>query len=354
MQTAEQVNQIQKEGNIAVIDIGISTQQIVVLNPYKPKEPHSYQRLFFPLTKSIHGLDKHFKSLFRSYADYRIRKFIISISAAPVFSSAKDAVETILNIINQYISPQRILCFSNDSKFVSVNEAKTNPTSVVSTGWRSLGEVLGELVEKDALVIEFSTRTTQITPVKDGKIVSSSASNYDRVRNGELLFYGFLETNISHIQNKFEFNNEVFFLPYELHAKAADILLITEDIQPYQYICDTPDELFKTKEEAMNRLRKVFNITDPSYDEQKLKIIAEVLKTHLLDQIEIQIKTKLTEYNLQNVVITGLGASILSHHLKSKGLNAKIIESVNKLPNTEICPAYCIAYLYSKKLISNG
>ena len=111
MQSAEQVNQIQKEGNVAVIDIGISTQQIVVLNPYKPKEPHSYQRLFFPITKSMHDLDKHFKSLFRSYADYRIRKFIISISAAPVFSSAKDAVETILDIINQYISPPKNTLF---------------------------------------------------------------------------------------------------------------------------------------------------------------------------------------------------------------------------------------------------
>ena len=339
--------------NVAVLDFGLTTLRVIIMDPASPEEPLNFQSIYLPLKTKKEELEGVLKTLLRSYADYNIRKFIITTTGS-FFSSAKETVNFVIESVTKFIQSMSILCYTIDGEFVSIEDGIKNPEKVVSAGWKALGEGIWELVNKDALVVDFSTRTTSFIPIREGKILSDSSSDHDRMKNNEVLYYGLLETNAAFIEPKFKYKGDVFNLPFEPHAITADIFLVTDDLPQSDYIVDTPDKKAKFKEDAINRLRNMLCIVDACLEEEDLVSIAKQLKSHMLDEINDNIKKKLEEYNLNRVIITGIGSDILYQYLKNKMIYGELIQATDVIHTAEINPAYCIAYLYSKKMIVDG
>lgn len=339
--------------NIAVLDFGLTTHRIIIIDPAHPEEPLSFQKIYLPLRTRKEELEGILKTLLRSYADYHIRKFIITTSSS-FYSSAKETIDFVVQSVTKFIQSMNVLCYTIDGEFLPIEEATKSPEKIVSAGWKALGIGIWDLVGKDALIVDFSTRTTSFIPIKEGKILSNSASDYDRMKNNELLYYGLLETNAAFIEPKFEYKGDVFNLPSEPHAVTADVFLITNDLPQTDYIIDAPDKKAKFKEDAINRIRNMLCIVDACLVEEDLIEIAEQLKSQMLEEINSNIKRKLEEYNLNRVIITGSGSSVLYQYLKNKMIYGELIQANNIIKSAEINSAYCIAYLYAKKMIVDG
>ncbi|MHA2358008.1 MAG: hypothetical protein ACXABK_04485 [Candidatus Heimdallarchaeaceae archaeon] len=343
-----------KKQNIAILEFGVTTQKIVVLDPNHPEEPLRFERFFLPLNTKREELEGTLKTLLRSYADYNIRKFILSISSS-FFSSPKETVEYIIDSVTKFILPTNILVYTIDGNFITPEAALRVPHKIVSTGWRALGEGVWALVKKDALVIHFSSSDTSFIPIREGMILSRSKSDYDRIRNNEILFYGLLETNAAFIQPSFEYGDNIYNLPFEPHALTADVFLITEDLHVSDYIIDTPDKKAKFKEDSLNRLKNMLRITDENFDEFELVKIAHLLKTRLLEEINQNIRRKLFENSLERIILTGVGSNVLYQYLKNKDEYDELFKATDIIKTAEINPTFCIAYIYaSKKMMKDG
>ena len=334
--------------NIAVLDFGVSTLKVVIVDPVQPEEPLRFQRIYLPLKTKKEEVEGVLKTLLRSYADYNIRKFIITTTGS-FFSSAKESVEFVINSIIKFINPVNVILYSHDCKFENIKEALESPTKIVSAGWKALGLGLWELIKKDGLIVDFSTRSTSFIPIRNGDILSKSSSDFERIKKNELLFLGMLETNAAFIQTNFEYNGETYHLPFESHAITADVFLITNDLQPADYLTDTPDKKAKFKEDALGRIKTMFCLDQDRLKEQDLVNIAQLLKTRLLEIINQTIKKKLEENNLDRVILTGIGAPILYHYLNNRNENYEIIHVPDIIKTTEINTAFCLAYIYSLK-----
>ncbi len=341
------------KGNIAVLDFGVTSLKIVIVDPTHPEEPFHSQRIYFPLKIRKEEVEGDLKTILRSYADYNIRKFILT-TTSPLFASAKETVEFIINSVTKFIQPANIVLYTHDEEFVSIKQALENPSKVVSVGWKALGKGLWQMIKQDGLIVDFSTRTTSFIPIREGKILSNSKSDHDRMMNDELVFLGLMETNAAFIQPTFEYNGKTFNLPFETHAITADIFTITEDIQPSDYITNTPDKKAKFKEDALNRVKSMFCIVDEKFDELDLIKIAHLLKVKMLERINQIIKRKKEEYQLNKIIITGIGANILYQYLLEKNEYSDISRAADIIKTAEINPSFSLAYIYaSKKMMTN-
>ncbi len=334
--------------NIAVLDFGVTSLKIVILDPVHPEEPLHFQRIYLPLRTKKEEVESVLKTLLRSYSDYHIRKFIIT-TTSPLFASAQETVEYIIMSVTKFIHPTNITLYTHDEKFVSINEALVDPTKVVSVGWKALGKGLWHMVKKDGLVVDFSTRTTSFIPVKDGKILSESQSDFERMKRDELIFFGFLETNVAFIQPRFEFNGETYNLPFEPHVIMADIFLITGDLKSNDYVTDTPDKKAKFREDALDRLKRMLCIIDDHFSENDLVKVAHILKVRMLEKINQIINKKLQEHNLSRILITGIGSNLLYQYLYEKNESRDIIKVSDILKTAEINPSYSLAFIYATK-----
>lgn len=334
--------------NIAVLDFGVTSLKIVIVDPVHPEEPLYFQRLYLPIRTKREEVESVLKTLLRSYSDYHIRKFIVT-TTSPLFASAQETVEFIVMSVTKFIHPANITFFTHDEKFVSIKEALANPSKVVSVGWKALGKGLWQMLKKDGLVVDFSTRTTSFIPIREGKILSESRKDIERMKNDELIFYGFLETNVAFIQPKFEYIGETYNLPFELHAITADLFLITGDLQTNDYITDTPDKKAKFREDAINRLKRMLCIIDDSFSESELIKVAHLLKVRMLEIINQIIKKKVQKHNLPRIIITGVGSELLYRYLFDKNEYTEIIQASDILKTAEINPSYSLAYIYATK-----
>ncbi|MEE9410619.1 MAG: hydantoinase/oxoprolinase family protein [Candidatus Heimdallarchaeota archaeon] len=340
--------------NIAVLDFGTTTLRIVIVNPAHPEEPLYFQRLYLPLRTKREELESVLKTLLRSYADYNIRKFILTVRNS-FYSTAKETLEFVVDSVTKFIRPVNILFYTFDGNFITTEIALKNPERIISAGWRALGMAIWQIVEKDSLIVDFSAQSTSFISIKDGVILSKSLSNCDRMKNNELIFYGLLETNAAFIQPKFEYGGAIYNLPGELLALTADIFLITGDLPQSGYIIDTTDKKAKFKEDALNRLRNMLCITEENFDEYELIKIAHLIKTRLLEEINQNIKRKMFENKLDRITLTGIGSNVLHEYLKSKDEYDDITLANEEIKTAEVNPTFCIAYIYAtQKMINDG
>ncbi|MHA1865703.1 MAG: hypothetical protein ACTSWZ_04275 [Candidatus Heimdallarchaeaceae archaeon] len=332
---------------IAVLDIGITTQKICVIDPSQPDSPLSYQRILFSLYDKRDEFETFIKSLLRSYSDFGIRDFIVTTTAEQVFDSDQEAVEFIGKIVNKYV--QNVSYYSLDNSFLSPSEAVKNPSKVVSAGWKALAEAAFDFVKEDFLAIEFSTRTFSLTPIKEGKYASNSKNNYDRMLNDELLFIGTLETNLANIENPFVFDDKQFYLPSFPHARTVDLFFISNDLHTSQ--TDSNLTLDQIKENAYRNVSRMFCISDYKNNMEFLQKITSALIQKILAIIKKSILQKLKAYELDKIVLFGIGADLLFDYLSQDEEFANIkIGKGSDFVSVEFSPAFAIGYLYTKKL----
>jgi len=334
--------------NVAVLDFGVTSLKIVIIDPVLLGEPLHFQRIYLPLRTKKEEVESVLKTLLRSYADYHIRKFIVT-TTSPLFASAQETVDFIVQSVTKFIHPANIAFYTHDEKFVSINEAIAHPEKVVSVGWKALGRGIWQLARKDGLIVDFSTRATSFIPIREGKILSESHSDLERIKNDELVFFGFLETNVAFIQPEFDYNGETYNLPFETHAITADLFLITDDLQPNDYVTETPDKKAKFREDALDRLKRTFCIIDDSFSENELVKVAHLLKIRMLEKINKIIKKKLHEHNLTRVIVTGIGTELIYKFLYDKNEYVEIIQTSDILKTAEVNPSYSLAYIYATK-----
>lgn len=339
--------------NIAVLDFGVTSLKIVIVDPTYPEEPFHSQRIYLPLRTRKEEVEGDLKTILRSYADYNIRKFILT-TTNPLLASAKETVEFIINAVTKFIQPSNIVLYTHDEEFVSIQQALENPSKVVSVGWKALGIGLWKMMKQEGLVVDFSTRTTSFIPIREGKILSNSKNDHDRLKNDELVFLGLMETNVAFINPTFEYSGETYNLPFEPHAITADIFTITGDIRPSDYITNTPDKKAKFKEDSLNRLKSMFCIVDEFVDELDLIKIAHLLKVRMLEKINQIIKKKKEEHQLNKIIVTGIGANILYQYLLEKNEYSDLCRATDIIKTAEINPSFSLAYIYaSKKMMTN-
>lgn len=336
-------------GNIAVLDVGVTTQKIVLLDSSNPQIPLTYHKLYYPLASKKLEFSSFLKSLFRSYAEYMIRTFIITITAEPLFGSAAESVAFLIDTVTRYIRPEIVLCYTKQGEYISITEAKKRPVDVVSAGWTALAKYVAETIDPDILVVEWSTRTFSITPVKNRKIDVPLMNNLQRIKNDLLLFYGVLETNIAHIAPILEYKGEKYNLPFKNHAITGDVFLLTNDITEPTYICDPPDYGETTPDGAIKRIRTALCDAEEELTKDQITEIAHLLKDLILKRITAVVEAKLEAHGLNKVLLTGIGTNMLFEHLKNNNKIDKLLRASDIIDTAELTPSFSIGYLYSKK-----
>lgn len=200
------------------------------------------------------------------------------------------------------------------SGLLGAREAAANYKEVASANW-ALPPILIGRTEKDFLLLDIGSTTTDLTPVRAGRVANKGFSDFERLKRGELVYTGYLRTPVQFLIQPAIIRGRELPLSSENFCVVGDAHLALGNIFPKQYNSPTPDGGPKTVAASLNRLSRCLMADDREVSKGDLLELARQITAAQLKKIG----TAAEKFGLP-VIAIGNGSFMLEGAFESRKL----------------------------------
>jgi probable H4MPT-linked C1 transfer pathway protein len=223
-----------------------------------------------------------------------------------------------------------------DANLRTIEEAREDPLKVAAANWPATAWLVAAHV-KNTILIDTGSTTTDIIPIKDGRIVAEGKTDPERLVSGELVFTGALRTPIAAIVNTLTYKGKPCRISSEKFALSADVHLVLNHITEDEYTCDTADGRTNSRRDSLARLARVICADVEMLTEAEIIVLAEEiysaqLKTIVDGLLQVAGKLHLTTETRKgfSITVAGLARAFLATEA-AKRAGFEKIKSIEEL-----------------------
>lgn len=222
-----------------------------------------------------------------------------------------------------------------------------DPVELAASNW-SASSALVARDFGDCLFVDMGSTTTDIIPIRDRPLASKT--DYLRLVNGEMVYTGMLRTSIGSLLRAARLDGHIVQLSPEFFAITADAYLVTGQISPEQYSCDTPDGSGKDRTSSLRRLARTVCADLEEIGEAIALSIAQQTVDLQADFIAQAIEKQSTKHTITEVLAAGIGERIIARASMSRGMNCICLSEKYGQHVSDVFPAYAAAKLLEDRL----
>ncbi|MCC9641544.1 tetrahydromethanopterin-linked C1 transfer pathway [Rhodopirellula sp. JC740] len=186
---------------------------------------------------------------------------------ADCFKNRRHGVTHIVDHVRRAVSdalPGTSLGFySTAGSFVSAQEAEHHVDGLAASNWHALATWIGSCISPNGLLIDIGSTTTDIIPLQNGEVITSSKTDHQRLRDGSLVYVGCRRTPVCSLVDSLVFEGKRIPVMNELFATVDDARLILGTQAEAPDDCDSADGRPRDRESAHRRLAKMIGL-DPN------------------------------------------------------------------------------------------
>lgn len=197
---------------------------------------------------------------------------------------------------------------------IGPEEAVKKYGDVASANW-VIPPLLVARTERTFLLVDVGSTTTDLTPVRNGKIANKGFTDFGRLKNGELVYSGYLRTPVQFLVKTAKLGKREAPFSSEYFCVAGDAHLILGNITKSQYLSPAPDGGPKTKAGALRRLSRAMLADEGELTSGELRAVAK----QIAEAQREGIVRAAARFGLPLVTI-GAGAFILDEAFKNGAL----------------------------------
>lgn len=268
------------------------------------------------------------------------------------FRNKREGVQAILDAAAGVFPNIPIYPLSLTGDFMLLTEARRQPEDFAASNWLASGLYVA-LKHPDCIHMDVGSTTTDIIPIRKGRVVCTGRTDMDRLTSGELVYTGILRTNPNAIVGRVPVHGRMCRVSAEFFAQMADVYLLLGFIPPEGYTCPTPDGRAKSRQAAVERLSRLVCADAEMLNEEQIVKISKYLYEQQLRQIMealCQVLSMLDNGCQLPLAVAGAGAFLATEAGRRLGLS--ILDLV-KGPDGEdgmTLPAHAAAYLLARKI----
>lgn len=265
---------------------------------------------------------------------------VITGELADCFPDKDAGLSYIIDAVNNAFSDAYFL----DNSGVFTKEKKR---SIAAANWMASALLVGREY-KDCILVDTGSTTTDIIPVRDG-VPQANGTDFERLRNNELVYTGALRTNISAILDKVMLGGASCRTSSELFAITADAYMVLGMIQEEEYTCDTPDGAGKSVLDAKRRLARVVCADLTEIGEDELVSIAHQAMEKQVKNITEALRDAAKRHGIKRIVACGLGEFLVEKAAEEPGFECILVSKKFGKEISKVFPAYAVARLLAEK-----
>ncbi|MHC2066716.1 hydantoinase/oxoprolinase family protein [Bremerella sp. T1] len=304
----------------------------------------------FPIWKKKHELVVNLKHVLGMTPVFDRVAVTMTAELADCFGSKAEGVRFVLAAIREVFADYPVKVYTVSGKMVSLEDGILDPLSVAAANWHALGSFGGQWFQgKSGLVVDVGSTTTDIIPLVDGKVVSQSKSDLERLLAGELIYLGVERTPICGITDTVNFRGKRCPIANEWFATSIDILLALGlfDEEPENH--GTADGRPATREFAKTRLARMICADGDEVTWTEINEVARELNSIMVRKIAAGIRqvVESLELSVDLTVISGHGDFLAEAALDNAGVvtHREYLTDLIGANAARCAPAYALALL---------
>ncbi|RMF91771.1 MAG: hypothetical protein D6733_00280 [Methanobacteriota archaeon] len=219
---------------------------------------------YFPLWKK----KEEFPRFLRDISEEAYRTAVtMTAELCDVFPSKKSGVEFIVSVCEEVLDAP--LYLTTDQRLLEKDEI-SDPSELAAANWQASRYLL-EKRFGEGILVDVGSTTTDILPFGEG--THCYRSDFERLKNHQLLYTGLLRTPVNTIVSEVPVHGQMVPVSSEYFAITADVYNILWGVD---YSCETPDGRGKTREESLNRIARLLCADKEEIEEELPGICAHV------------------------------------------------------------------------------
>ncbi len=156
------------------------------------------------------------------------------------FRDKREGVLFVMDGIDEALPGSIVFALDNDGDFAALPAARERPLAFAATNWLASALHLASRVD-ECILIDVGSTTTDIVPIREGRVACEGRTDLDRLVAGELVYTGVLRTNPNTLTATVPVRGRPCRLAAEHFAVMADAYLVLGLLRTEEYACPTPD-----------------------------------------------------------------------------------------------------------------
>ncbi|HEX6984825.1 MAG TPA: hydantoinase/oxoprolinase family protein [Planctomycetaceae bacterium] len=217
----------------------------------------------FPLWKRPERLEAELRSLLSDLPQGDVVAMTMTGELADCFASKAEGVRAIVAAATAAADGRPVFFWQTGGEFLGPEEAAELPRLVAAANWHALATFCGRVVPRGpGLLIDVGSTTTDLIPLRDGRVAAEGLTDLDRLRSGELVYTGATRTPVCAVGPTVDIGDDELPLAAELFATMRDVYLLLGELPESPEDRDTADGRPATAAFAKSRLARML-CSDP-------------------------------------------------------------------------------------------
>ncbi len=188
--------------------------------------------------------------------EHAIAAVTMTAELADVFATKREGVRYVLRCMVRACPQDRIVVLNTSGAFRPLADAMRHPLDFAATNWLATA-LWAAATMRTCIVLDIGSTTTDIIPVRHGRVDARGRTDLDRLMCGELVYTGVIRTPVAALVRNVPLRGQRVPVAAEFFAVTGDVYLVLQRISPGDYTGDTPDGRGKTRKDAARRLARM-------------------------------------------------------------------------------------------------
>jgi probable H4MPT-linked C1 transfer pathway protein len=260
------------------------------------------------------------------------------------FRTKREGVGFVLDAVSE-VAAGDVAVFTTAAGFLGVAAARARPLEVAASNWMATATLAAGHVG-DGLLVDIGSTTTDVVPIRDGRVAARGRTDPERLLAGELVYTGVLRTTVAAIVSRVPLWGGECPVAAEYFAVSGDAHVLRGDLDPAEYTCPTPDGRPATAEFAAERLARVVCADVEMLGRDAIAAIAAAVADGQVAAIAAALARVAPRVGpAPPVIATGQGAFLAHRAAARGGLPSRDLSALLGVEVGTAAPAVAVAWL---------
>jgi (4-(4-[2-(gamma-L-glutamylamino)ethyl]phenoxymethyl)furan-2-yl)methanamine synthase len=238
---------------IAGWDIGGAHLKVALLRGESIVE---VRQLPCPLWQGLDRLDQAMDAALSGWPEVAAHAVTMTGELSDLFPDRASGVHALLALVRRRFGDTAIGVQAVDGVFLSVDEAVSAPERVASANWHATAQLVAAQ-ERDGLLVDIGTTTTDFVPLKVGMVAAQGTDDAERLALDELVYRGVVRTPVMALASHVLLEGQRVSLMAELFATTGDVYRLTGELPEHADQHPAADGRGKSPAESRARLARM-------------------------------------------------------------------------------------------------